>query len=221
MRTATALADHRAALGALIAARGRSRSLSVGEMLFAEGDHSTSLYACVSGRVNLFVTSPGGREVMLGTKIPVEGFGELSAISGAPRTATARTMEPTVIAAMPADEFLAEIENVSSLAIAVLRELAAQLAVTNLRLSARSVESADTRVAQLLVDLGARFRRHGGTDLSDIPITQEEVAAWVGSSREAAARSLASLRRCGCIRTGRGRITILDLDLLGQFAAGS
>ncbi len=192
-----------------------------GEMLFAEGDQSTSLFACVSGRINLFVTSPGGREVMLGTKIPVEGFGELSAISGAPRTASARAVEGAVIAVMPAREFLTELETEAALAIAVLRELAAQLAVTNLRLSSRSVESVETRVAQLLVDLGARFRRHGDTAATELPITQEELAAWVGSTREAAARSLASLRRSGCIRTGRGRITIVDRDQLTALAAGS
>ena len=216
----TASAEHRAALGTLVAARGRNRSLSPGEMLFAEGDHSTSVFACISGRVNLFVTSPSGREIMLGTRIPVEGFGELSAISGAPRTATARTMEPTVIAGMPANDFLSELENEASLAIAVLRELAAQLAITNLRLSSRSFEPADTRVAQLLVDLDAKFRRHSGTAAPEIPVTQEEVAAWVGSTREAAARSLAVLRRCGCIETGRGRITVLDLDQLEERARG-
>ncbi len=190
-------------------------------MLFAEGDQSTSVFACTSGRINLFVTSPSGREVMLGTKTPVEGFGELSAISGSPRTATARATEAATVAVMPGDEFLHELEAEASLAIAVLRELAGQLAVSNLRLSSRSVESAEGRVAQLLVDLGSKFRRHGRGGSTELPITQDEVAAWVGSTREAAARSLASLRKAGCIKTGRGRITIVDNGALEGMACGS
>ncbi len=56
------------------------------------------------------------------------------------------------------------------------------------------------------------------TAATQVAITQDEVAAWVGSTREAAARSLALLRECGAVRTGRGRITILDPDLLDQLA---
>jgi CRP-like cAMP-binding protein len=208
------------ALGSFVAERGNSRKLSPGEMLFAEGDQSTAVFACTSGRINLFVTSPSGRELMLGTKTPVEGFGELSAISGSPRTATARATDSATIAIMPGDEFLHELEAEASLAIAVLRELAGQLAVSNLRLSSRSVESAEGRVAQLLVDLGSKFRRHGRGGSTELPITQDEVAAWVGSTREAAARSLASLRKAGCIKTGRGRITIVDHGALEGMACG-
>ncbi len=212
--------DHRRALGSFVAARGRAVRLDAGEVLFGEGARSNSVFACTSGRINLFVTSPSGRELILGTKVPVEGFGELSAISGGPRTATAQAMEPTTVSVMTGDAFLESLEAEGRLSIEVLRELAAQLAVANLRLSARAVDSTTARVAQLLIQLGGKLRRHANPEVRELNVTQDEVAAWVGSTREASARSLAVLRKSGAIHTGRGRITIMDLDVLEQVAVG-
>ncbi len=87
------------------------RELAIGETLFTEGERSTAAFACTEGRINLFVTSPSGRELILGTKTPIQGFGELSAISGAPRSATAVAMAPSTVSVMPGAEFLREVEN--------------------------------------------------------------------------------------------------------------
>ena len=43
-----------------------------------------------------------------------------------------------------------------------------------------------------------------------LPISQEELAGWTGSSREAVAKALATLRDLDLIRTERRRITVLD-----------
>lgn len=212
---------HRRALGAFVAERGRPRKLGEGETLFNEGERSTSVFACTSGRINLFVTSPGGRELILGTKTPVEGFGELSAISGAPRTATALAMEPSTIHMLTGGEFLDALQSEPSLALEVLRELGNQLATLNLRFSARTVDSTTLRVAQLLIDLGLKLKRHSDAETASLTITQDEVAGWVGSTREASARSLAVLRKSGAIKTGRGRITVVDRGILEDVASGT
>ncbi len=51
-----------------------------------------------------------------------------------------------------------------------------------------------------------------------IPLTQEDLAGWIGASREAVTRGLGSLRNRGLIRTGRREIVILDLDGLRDAA---
>ncbi|MGQ9491353.1 MAG: Crp/Fnr family transcriptional regulator [Anaerolineae bacterium] len=45
-------------------------------------------------------------------------------------------------------------------------------------------------------------------------LTQAELAASVGTTREVAARCLADLQASGAIRLGRGRITVLDREQL-------
>ena len=202
-------------LGAFVAERGRKVRLRTGESLFREGDESRAVYAVVSGRINLFITTPVGRDVILGFKVPVQGFGELSAIDAGPRSASAIAMESTLIAQMTGDEFLDQLYQVPTLSLTVLRGLAEQLRALNGRISARSSDHTPQRVGQLLIELTVKFRRHGPAGpVVVIPISQDEVAAWVGSTREATARSLALFRRAGSIETGRNRITVVDTESL-------
>jgi CRP/FNR family cyclic AMP-dependent transcriptional regulator len=72
------------------------------------------------------------------------------------------------------------------------------------------------RVAARIVELAARFGQPqpDGTMLIALPLSQEELATWVGSSREATVRALAQLRGLGWLETGRRRIRVNDLRAL-------
>jgi CRP-like cAMP-binding protein len=50
-------------------------------------------------------------------------------------------------------------------------------------------------------------------------ITHEDLASLAGTVREVASRTLSALEKKGILRTGRGRITILDLERLEGAAA--
>jgi CRP/FNR family transcriptional regulator, cyclic AMP receptor protein len=207
-------------LGKFVGQLGTKVSLRAGQILFREGDESRCVYAVVSGRINLFITTPAGRDVMLGSKVPGQAFGELSVIDGGPRSATAVVMEPTTIAQLSGDEFLDQLARAPHLSIALLRELAEHLRVSNGRASARASDNLTARMAHLLLELAAKFRRHGGpVNPVELPITQDELAAWVGSTREAVSRSLSAMRKAGVIETGRNKIVLCDpqaLSLLAQ-----
>ncbi len=207
-------------LGEFVAARGRRVNVGTGQVLFHEGDASKSVYACVTGRVNIVINTPTGRELLLGMKTPTQAFGELSAIDGGRRSASAIAMEPSTVSQMSSDDFLDELAQAPRLALVVLRELSGHLRMLNARVSARTSENTTERVAHLLIELSTKFRRHGVEEgRSELPITQDEVAAWVGSTREAAARSLASLRKCGVIETGRHKIIVCDESSLVELAS--
>lgn len=207
-------------LGELVIAHGRCVEYASGRALFHEGDESRTVHACVSGRIKLFVTTPNGREIVLGSKSPGQAFGELSALDGARRSATAVAMTRTVTAQMSGEEFLAALAETPHLPIVVLRELAEHLRIANSRAGAVVSEHVGERVAHLLVELTAKFRRHGTTTGPvELPITQQELADWVSSTREAVARSLAPMRECGAIETGRNRIIVHDVHNLFAFTS--
>jgi CRP-like cAMP-binding protein len=205
-----------ATVGRFISARGRHAPLRAGAPLFFEGDRSTNVYCCISGSVRLFVTSDSGHEILIGFKHPGEQFGELSAITRRPRVASAIAAEESVVAHMPGDRFLDDLVHESGVAFAVLRDLAEQLQATNLRLLARNSQSASSRTGHKLAELAALRRRHDPNAESDIvlDITQSDLAGWVGTSRESVCRALSEFRRCGVIDTGRGHITVRDIDEL-------
>ncbi|MEL6890537.1 MAG: Crp/Fnr family transcriptional regulator [Actinomycetota bacterium] len=206
-----------ATVSAFIDERGRRTTVERGRLLFAEGDRSLSVYSCVSGSVRVFVSSVAGSEVLLGFKQPGDHFGELSAITGRPRTASAIAATDCEVAHMPGERFLAELEQVPTLAVAVLRGLADQVRTAHVRLLAHTCESVLARTGHKLVEL-AQLRRRHDPDARDgsvvLDITQTDLANWIDASRESVSRSLRELRSDGLVETGRCHITVRDLDAL-------
>jgi CRP/FNR family transcriptional regulator, cyclic AMP receptor protein len=75
------------------------------------------------------------------------------------------------------------------------------------------------RVAQRLVELADRFgsERDGRIEVA-LPLSQEELAAWTGSSREAVSKALQQLRSLRIVETGRKHVTVLDAAALRRRA---
>ena len=78
-------------------AAGRVRRHPVGSMLFLEGDDSHGVLILMSGTVKLTVLALDGREVVLDLRGAGEILGEMSALDGAPRSATATVIEEAEI----------------------------------------------------------------------------------------------------------------------------
>jgi CRP-like cAMP-binding protein len=207
-------------VGEVIAEHGRLRSWAPGVLLFVEGDHSDAVHVCVRGRVRLFLTARSGRELLIGMKSPGEEFGELSALDGRPRSASAVAVGPAVVAELAADRFVELLAGQPGLWASVCRTLSAELRLANDRLVARDSESALVRTGRMLVELASmRMRHHGADSTYELEITQSDLAGWIGATRESTARALARLRRAGLVRTGRGCIVVLDVVALSEAVA--
>src|SRR5678816_1219169 len=79
---------------AALVARGRDRRYRRGAFVFHEGDPGHEVIIVWEGHVKVALTSPGGREVVLEVCGPGELLGELSAIDGGTRSASASALEP-------------------------------------------------------------------------------------------------------------------------------
>ena len=211
-----------AGVGDAIADIGQRRSYAPGELLFVEGDRSHCVYVCVRGRVRIFLTMPSGRELLVGIKSPGEEFGELSALDGRPRSASAAALDPTVVAEIRADRFMELLRAEPQLSIAVCQSLSAELRRANDRLVTRNSDSAVVRTGRMLIELASMKMRHGGPSGSfELALTQSDLAGWIGATRESTARALARFRRAGLVETGRGCITVLDVVGLNQLVTAS
>lgn len=164
------------------------------------------------------MTTPSARDLLLGVKTPGLVFGELSAIDQRPRSASATKMEPSTIATMSSDELLDSLQTAPTIAGDLLRSLAEQLRRSKAQIGARYGANTTVRVGHLLLELGEKFRRHGAglsaTSAIGIPISQDELASWIGASREATARSLVTFRQSGAISTGRQCVTMHNVEWL-------
>ncbi|GAA3786100.1 Crp/Fnr family transcriptional regulator [Sphaerisporangium flaviroseum] len=196
---------------------GRKRRWERGTTVMTEGDTSDWVLLLTSGRVKVSSHTASGTEVVLAIRGPGALLGEMSFISGEPRSGTITALEP--IEGVVVRDFSGFLQAHGRVAVLLL-----QLVVGRLRDSDRKrVEygAFDTtgRVATRLVELAERFGEptNGGVRVA-LPLSQDELAGWTGASREAVSKALRTLRDRGLIETGRRRVVIYDLEGLRKRA---
>jgi CRP-like cAMP-binding protein len=200
---------------ALLRAEGRARRFRTGAALFHEGDDSDWIGLVVKGRVKVSCYGADGRERLVAVIGPGELLGELSAIDGEPRSATATALEPLDVHVLTADEFVTLLEQNPGAALGILRSVIGRLRDSDKRRVEFGALDTVGRVAGLIVELAERYGEEtDGAIHIHLPLSQEELAGWAGASREAVVKALRQLRSRGWIETGRREIRVLDLPAL-------
>ena len=198
-----------------LSALGRGRRYATGAALFIERDPADAVLIVRSGRVKLSCVTDGGREAVLGIREPGDLIGEMSAIDDAPHMATARALEPVEVLAVSSDAFVAFLERTPGVALVLVRMLNRRLRDADRKRTEFIAQDTVGRVCSRLIELAERFGEDDGAGVHiDLTITQEELAGWTGSSREAVIRALRTLRELGWIATRRRGITLLDVEAL-------
>jgi CRP-like cAMP-binding protein len=200
-----------------IAALAMRRAYDAGAIIFMRGDPGDSLCGVVRGRVRISVSRPGGKEVFLNIMAPGETFGEIALLDGEPRTATATAMVRTELFVIPREQFLRLLGSEPQLAAHLIQLLCRRVRWTAQLMEDSALLTVPVRVAKRLLSLA---RLHGrqtasGTKLS---ISQEELAQFLGLSRQIVNQHLQGWKAKGWILAGRGNVTIANVLALERFA---
>jgi len=201
-------------------ALGTVRRYPRGDVLFHEGDDAGAVVVLLDGRVKAAVNRDS-REVILAFPGPGELLGELSAVDGRPRSGTVRAVDDVEALVIPGSAFRAFLERRPRVALVLLRSVTARLRASDRQRVDYAVNDVVVRVAVRLVELCDRFgaERDGHVD-TGLAISQDELAAWAGASREAVAKAMGILRSLGWVQTERRRVVVLDLAALRRYAGG-
>jgi CRP/FNR family cyclic AMP-dependent transcriptional regulator len=196
-------------------AAGRTRRFARGEVIFHEGDDPGGVVAVLSGTVKVSVIGTGGREVVLGFTGPGELIGELAAVGERARTANATAVDEVQAISVAAADFRRFALEHPRVARLVFEHVAALLGEADRQRIDFATRDVTARIAGRLVELAqtAGEPEAGGVRIT-LPLSQEELAAWSGASREAVARSLQLLRKLGWIETRRREIKVVDVEAL-------
>jgi CRP/FNR family cyclic AMP-dependent transcriptional regulator len=195
--------------------RGTIRHFRRGTALFYEDQLADRVLVLVEGRVKLTCVSEEGRELMLALRGPGDVLGELSAIDGSPRSATAVAIEPVEAFAFSAADFTSLLERRHTVAMALIRILSHRLREADRMRLEFAVQDSVGRVAARLAELCDHFGEPDGNAVRiDLSLSQEELAAWAACSREAVSKALQAMRRMGWIETGRRSVKVLELESL-------
>ena len=201
-------------------ARGVVRSFPRGVALFHERQASDRVLVLLGGCVKLSCLSDEGKEVVLAIRGPGDVLGELSAIDGEPRSATATALEEVEALAVPVNDFRRFLEEHPRAALALLAMVSRRLRDADRKRVEFAAEDTMTRVAARIVELSVRFGDEAAQGLEiDLPISQEELAGWTGCSRDSVVKALQAMRGLGWIETQRRRIVVRDVEALRRHVA--
>ncbi len=198
---------------------GRPRRVPAGTTLFVEGTRSDTVVIVISGRVKVFTSAEDGTEVVLALRGPGALLGELTVIDGQPRSASVRSLEATEILTVGFQEFTAFLQAHPQTMWLLMRILTDRLRDADRKRIEFGVYDTLNRVALRLVELADRFGEPTESGIRiNLPLTQEELASWVGASREAVTKALRTLRTDGYVRTQRRTYTVIDIERLRRRA---
>jgi CRP/FNR family transcriptional regulator, cyclic AMP receptor protein len=204
----------------------RTRRFRRGEVIFHLGDPGDALFIVVSGAIKIMLPSDTGDEAILATLRAGDVFGELALLDGAPRSATAVAQEASETAILPRAQFRELLATEPAIRDALLASLAAELRrLTNHVEELHFLDIAGRLAAQLarMAEEQLRSRAEAGEEPSgeirlEAPITQGELAAMVGSTRQSVNKLLGYFTDDGLIRMERDAIIIQDLPGLQRAA---
>ncbi len=199
--------------------RGRQRRWPRAASVFTEGERAEWVGVVLSGEAKVSYFTEEGKEVLLAIRGPGALIGELAAIDGEPRSATVSSLEPLEALVLPAAQFREFLYANPRVALLVLEMLSRKLRDADRKRIEFGAYDTLERVVRRLVELAERFgeRTEEGVRIT-LPLSQEGLAGWTGSSREAVSKALQTLRGRGWVKTQRCSITVRNLEALRKRA---
>lgn len=198
-----------------LAGKLRARSYRAGEVIFHQEDPGVSLHIIKSGRVKITTTSPEGEEIVMAILDERDSFGEIALLDGKPRSANAVAMEATRTLTLDRGDFLDIMTRNPEMVGAVLAAVAAGWRRTSHLLEDAIFLDLPGRLAKRLLQLAEKHGIRTGTGIEiDLSLTQQDLAAAVGVSREALNKQLGLFQERGLVALAKKRITILRPDEL-------
>jgi CRP/FNR family transcriptional regulator len=199
-----------------LAQRAQSRRFASGELIFSEGDSCAGLYVIESGFVKIFKTSVGGREQVLAIDGPGHSIAELPVFDGGVYPASALAVHDTTLVFVSKQDFHALCLSHPNVALKVLRVVGLRLRNLVGIIEELSFTTVRSRLASLLVRFAQTGRKTPGGIEITLPVSNQELAARIGTVRELVSRNLSRLQAAGIIRLEGRTVVIPNLKALEQ-----
>ncbi len=191
-----------------------------GTALMRQGAQADGVILLLHGRVKVVAVEDNGRESLLALRGPGDLVGEMAAFDGGRRSATVVALEPVRAVFVPLPAFLAFVRERPGAAAAVLGLLASRLRDADRQRARFGAFPTAVRLARHLLDLASEHGRvdTAGAVVLDVALTQADIGAAIGASRESVGRDLAFLRARGMVAGQRRPLVLVDVPALRSFA---
>jgi CRP/FNR family cyclic AMP-dependent transcriptional regulator len=192
----------------MLALRGVVRNYPKKSVIINEGDIGDSLFVLLKGSVKMFSGGHSGREITFERIYSGDYFGEMS-IDGSSRCASIMTLEPTICAVLSRANVREHLAQEPEFVMSLVH-----------RVIGRARQAIDLARKMALLDVYGRLlallEGHDGSAPGLIAVngrlaclTHQDIAGFVGASREMVSRLLKDLEKGGYISMATKRITVL------------
>ena len=182
--------------------------------LYLAGDVADRVFFLHGGRVNALHVSAGSRTISLGLYGPTDVFGESCLWTAAPREHMAVTATTVLYTEIPRALLRLLLDDHPAVANRLSEQAIARRDLVIRRLCVALSASVRARLADQLLELG----EHGndtpaGRELV-FPLTHQEIAALIGTTRETVSLELQRFERDGLVVRHRRQILLCDIPRL-------
>jgi CRP/FNR family transcriptional regulator len=192
----------------------RAARYDPGEVIFLEGDAAHAIYLLEQGVVKISRTSLEGREYIMHLVQAGGTFNDVAALDGGPSPATATALTLATLWRIERADLQRITAEHPALAWALMADLAGRARYLVGVVEDLAMRSVRGRLARLLLEQAMASR----TEVVPMMMTQEEMAARLGTVREMVGRTLRSMAAAGILEFDRHRIVVLDPESLAQEA---
>ena len=201
---------------AALSARCLWRRVEAGQWIIDHEDDGTDVFFVVAGLVRVTIRAISGRTVILRDIPAGEFFGEMAAIDGKARSAGIVAVTGATVARMSAALFRECIHRHPDICDQVLRLLVGEVRKLATRVNEFNTLDVRHRIYAELLRLGRADGQGETIAVVSPPPPHADLAARVGTRREAVSRTLSELERDGLLEKRRGALVLLDTQALRE-----
>ena len=189
-----------------LAAIAHPMSLNKGQVLCEQGDDGDSLYVIRSGALEISVVSAEGRKFLLEVMHAGDVIGEIALLDPGKRTATVTALEASEIISISRGDLTRAVQEDPMLGLNIATMVARRVRWVSSQLHEQVFLPLPERLARKLLHLSR------GEDT--LKISQNDLADFVGATRESVSKILSNWKHEGIVDLGRQKIILLDDEAL-------
>ncbi|MGC9418439.1 MAG: Crp/Fnr family transcriptional regulator [Rhodovulum sp.] len=186
--------------------------LPKGKVLFCPGEAARGFTMLISGRVEVFLVGPTGREILLYAIEPGQSCVQstLGLLGGEDYTGEAITVTDCEAVLVPRELFLSMMDKSQVFRRFVFSAFATRMQSIMALLERVAFQKVESRLAADLLT---------NAEAGAVRATHQEIATRIGTAREVVSRRLDALAKAGLVRLDRGVVTLEDETALARIAA--
>lgn len=188
-----------------------------GELIQSPDTFREGLYMLKEGKLKLYKINQEGKQFIVSILGSGNVFGEIDSFSLGTKDTFIETMDDTILCSLGKEEFEKFLIDRPQLTVRIMKELSGLLKERDAMLSQLALSNVRDRILHLLKTLAEKFGiPEDAYHKIDMPLSHQEIANMIGSTRETVTMVLNDLSKDGVVRTGRMSVHI-NLNQLSEY----